>query len=136
MAETLHDGDFGPVSLEPFAMLVAIFCLGYVVVKHVFHSERRMAAVGRELETARQIQQSILPKHAPRVPGLSVATHYDSMAEVAGDLFDFVITPAGQLGVLENLFRSASMAAQCSWAGIAQVNTPRANELTPHAPHG
>ena len=100
VAETIHGGSFGPLSLEPFAMLVVIFCIGYVVVKHVFHSERRMAAVGLELETARQIQQSILPKHAPQVPGLSVSTHYDSMAEVAGDLFDFVVTPAGQLGVL------------------------------------
>ena len=59
-----------------------------------------MAAVGRELETARQIQQSILPKNVPLVPGLSVAAHYDSMSEVAGDLYDFVITPSGQLGVL------------------------------------
>jgi sigma-B regulation protein RsbU (phosphoserine phosphatase) len=100
MAETIHAGSFGPVSLEPFAMVAVIFCIGYVVVKRVFHSERRMAAVERELETARQIQQSILPKHAPQLPGLSIATHYDSMAEVAGDLFDFVVTPGGQLGVL------------------------------------
>ena len=100
MAETIHGGSFGELSLEPFAMLVLIFCLGYVVVKHVFYSERRIAAVGRELETARQIQQSILPKHAPQVPGLSVATHYDSVAEVAGDLFDFVVTPSGQLAIL------------------------------------
>jgi phosphoserine phosphatase RsbU/P len=99
MLETIH-GSFGRVDPEPLAMLVVVICLGYVVVKHVFQSERRMAAVGRELETARQIQQSILPKNLPKVPGLSVATHYDSMAEVAGDLFDFVITPSGQLGVL------------------------------------
>jgi serine phosphatase RsbU (regulator of sigma subunit) len=59
-----------------------------------------MAVVGRELETARRIQQSILPKASPSVRGLSVATHYDSMTEVAGDLFDFVVTPSGQLGVL------------------------------------
>jgi sigma-B regulation protein RsbU (phosphoserine phosphatase) len=100
MTETIHGGSFGELSLEPFAMLVLIFCLGDVVVTHVFYSERRIAAVGRELETARQIQQSILPKRAPEVPGLSVATHYDSVAEVAGDLFDFVVTPSGQLGVL------------------------------------
>ena len=100
LIETIHNGPFRHVDPEPLAMLVVVICLGYVVVKHVFHSERRMAAVGRELETARQIQQSILPKNPPLVAGLSVATHYDSMAEVAGDLFDFVITPSGQLGVL------------------------------------
>jgi phosphoserine phosphatase RsbU/P len=100
MTETIRGGSFGEVSLEPFGMLVLIFCLGYVLVKHVFHSERRMAAVGRELETARQIQQSILPKQVPSLPGLSVAAHYDSMTEVAGDLYDFVRTPSGQLGIL------------------------------------
>jgi phosphoserine phosphatase RsbU/P len=93
-------GGLGPVDPEPIAMLAVVLCLGQAVVKHVFQSERRMAAVGRELETARKIQQSILPRHPPAVPGLSVATHYDSMAEVAGDLFDFVHTPSGQLGVL------------------------------------
>jgi sigma-B regulation protein RsbU (phosphoserine phosphatase) len=91
---------FGPVQLEPFAMLVVVACLGYVVVKQVFYSERRIAAVGRELETARQIQQSILPKAVPSLPGLAVAAHYDSMTEVAGDLYDFVMTPSGQLGIL------------------------------------
>jgi sigma-B regulation protein RsbU (phosphoserine phosphatase) len=98
--ETIFGGVFDPIDLEPFGMLVVVGCLGYVVVKHVFHSERRIAAVGRELETARRIQQSILPKGVPSVPGLAVATHYDSMSEVAGDLFDFVVTPSGQLGVL------------------------------------
>ena len=100
MIETTRGGIFGPVELEPFAMLVVVACLGYVVVKQVFYSERRIAAVSRELETARQIQQSILPKEVPSLPGLAVAAHYDSMTEVAGDLYDFVITPSGQLGML------------------------------------
>jgi phosphoserine phosphatase RsbU/P len=100
LLETVRADAPGRLDPEPLAMLVVVACLGYVVVKHVFHSERRMAAVGRELETARQIQQSILPRNLPLVPGLSVAAHYSSMSEVAGDLYDFVITPTGQLGVL------------------------------------
>lgn len=91
---------FGRVDPEPFAMLSLVTCLGYVVVNRVFQTERRMAAVGRELETARQIQRSILPKRPPAIDGLSIAVHYDSMAEVAGDFYDFVVTPSGQLGVL------------------------------------
>lgn len=90
----------GPVDTEPFAMLLLMACVGYVVVSRVFQTERRVAAVGRELETARQIQRSILPKRPPLVHGLSIAAHYDSMAEVAGDFYDFVVTPSGQLGVL------------------------------------
>lgn len=98
--ETIRGGAFAAIDLEPFAMVVLVGCLGYVVVKRVFQSERRIAVVNRELETARRIQQSILPKGAPSVPGLAVATRYESMSEVAGDLFDFVIAPSGRLGVL------------------------------------
>ena len=100
VAENLRGGLLGSVDSEPFAMLFLIGCLGYMVVNRVFQTERRVAAVGRELETARQIQRSILPKRPPTIPGLSIAAHYDSMAEVAGDFYDFVVTPAGELGVL------------------------------------
>ena len=98
--QNIRGGLFGRVDPEPLAMLVLVACLGYVVVNRVFQTERRVAAVGRELETARQIQRSILPKSPPAIEGLSIAAHYDSMAEVAGDFYDFVVTPSGQLGVL------------------------------------
>lgn len=98
--QNIRSGLFGHIDPEPFAMLILVACLGYVVVNRVFHTERRVAAVGRELETARQIQRSILPKKPPIIEGLSIAAHYDSMAEVAGDFYDFVVTPSGQLGVL------------------------------------
>jgi phosphoserine phosphatase RsbU/P len=100
LVQNIRGGMFGRVDPEPFAMFVLIACLGYVVVNRVFHTERRVAAVSRELETARQIQRSILPKTPPAIKGLSIAAHYQSMAEVAGDFYDFVVTPSGQLGVL------------------------------------
>jgi phosphoserine phosphatase RsbU/P len=100
VVQNIRSGLFGRVDPEPFAMLILVACLGYVVVNRVFQTERRVAAVGRELETARQIQRSILPKRPPAIGGLSIAAHYDSMAEVAGDFYDFVVTPSGQLGVL------------------------------------
>jgi sigma-B regulation protein RsbU (phosphoserine phosphatase) len=100
VVQNVSGGLFGHVDPEPFAMLTLVACLGYVVVNRVFQTERRVAAVGRELETARQIQRSILPKRPPALDGLSIAAHYDSMAEVAGDFYDFVVTPSGQLGVL------------------------------------
>jgi len=100
VVENVRAGLLGRVDPEPFAMLILVTCLGYVVVSRVFQTERRVAAVGRELETARQIQRSILPKRPPAVAGLSIAAHYHSMTEVAGDFYDFVVTPSGQLGVL------------------------------------
>jgi phosphoserine phosphatase RsbU/P len=100
VVENIRSGVFGRIDAEPFAMLILVACLGYVVVNRMFQTERRVAAVSRELETARRIQQSILPKRPPAIKGLSIAAHYDSMAEVAGDFYDFVVTPSGQLGVL------------------------------------
>ena len=32
--------------------------------------------------------------------GLAIATHYESMSEVAGDIYDFVVTRTGHLGIL------------------------------------
>jgi sigma-B regulation protein RsbU (phosphoserine phosphatase) len=98
--ETVRGGIFGRWNLEPFAMLILIICLGYVTASRVFATERRVAAVSRELETARRIQQSILPKATPAIAGVRVASHYEPMTEVAGDLFDFVVTRSGRLGVL------------------------------------
>jgi len=98
--ETIRGGIFGTIDTEPLAMLVVVLSLAYVVVKRAFQSERRVAAVERELEMARRIQQSIVPRKAPAVAGVSVATHYESMTEVAGDFFDFVVSPSGQLGIL------------------------------------
>jgi sigma-B regulation protein RsbU (phosphoserine phosphatase) len=100
VVQNVRAGLLGRVDPEPLAMLIVVTCLGYVVVNRVFQTERRVAAVGRELETARQIQRSILPKRPPAIEGLSIAAHYHSMAEVAGDFYDFVVTPSGQLGVL------------------------------------
>jgi sigma-B regulation protein RsbU (phosphoserine phosphatase) len=100
VVENIRGGLFGRVDSEPLAMLILVTCLGYVVVSRVFQTEGRVAAVARELETARQIQRSILPKRPPAIDGLSIAAHYDPMAEVAGDFYDFVVTPSGQLGVL------------------------------------
>ena len=86
--------------LEPVAMLVLLAALGNFVAAGVFAGERRLAAVTHELETARQIQQSILPREIPAVPGLRVAARYLPTGAVAGDLYDVVAAHGGGLGVL------------------------------------
>lgn len=54
----------------------------------------------REMQIAREIQNSILPKSEPRVSGLQVATLYQPAAEVGGDYFDFIELEAGKLGLV------------------------------------
>jgi sigma-B regulation protein RsbU (phosphoserine phosphatase) len=62
--------------------------------------ERR--SLERELELARDIQASFLPRGCPRIPGYDIAAYYSPARHVGGDFYDF-IEMAGddiQLGLL------------------------------------
>ncbi len=53
----------------------------------------------RELQIAREIQQSLFPRLRPALPGCAVAAESRSCYQVGGDLFDFVQLPGGRLGL-------------------------------------
>jgi serine phosphatase RsbU (regulator of sigma subunit) len=53
-----------------------------------------------ELEIAREIQESILPKKIPLVPGWQISAHWQPARAVSGDFYDFFPYPDGRLGVL------------------------------------
>ena len=74
--------------------------VGYFVAQRMLASERRLVAVSRELDLAREIQQSILPRATPEVPGLHVAARYLPMSDIGGDFYDFDTSHADRLGVL------------------------------------
>jgi serine phosphatase RsbU (regulator of sigma subunit) len=61
---------------------------------------RQLLAIQKELETARQIQLSILPTHIPRTDGLDIAARYVPMTAVAGDFYDFIFVDAKHIGIL------------------------------------
>ncbi len=60
----------------------------------------QLAAIQKELETARQIQLSILPAEIPQAPGLDIAARYIPMTAVAGDFYDFILVDEKHLGIL------------------------------------
>lgn len=76
--------------LEPFGFLTLLIGLGYTAAQRAIGRDRRLAAVESELETARRIQMSILPRSLPEVSGLQIAATYRPMTEVAGDFYDFI----------------------------------------------
>lgn len=53
-----------------------------------------------ELEEARALQLSLLPRELPRVPGLSVAALTRTATEVGGDTYDAVLAADGALAVI------------------------------------
>lgn len=85
---------------ESIAMLLFIGTLGYFVADRIAVGERKLSAVERELDLARQIQRSILPVALPAVPGLTVAAQYVPIGAVAGDFYDFDQTRPARLGLL------------------------------------
>ncbi len=79
-----------PEGLEPVGLFLFLLGLGTIVARRVFAGEARLAAVAKELETARRIQTSILPRELPRLPGLAIAVRYLPAEDVAGDFYDFL----------------------------------------------
>jgi len=61
---------------------------------------RQLFAIQKELETARQIQLSILPSGIPKIEGLDIAARYVPMASVAGDFYDFIAVDDQHIGIL------------------------------------
>jgi phosphoserine phosphatase RsbU/P len=84
--------------VEWIGFTIFLVGLGYATALRTFEGERRLVAMTQELETARGIQTSILPRTRPRIPGASLAVRYEPMSAVAGDLYDFVARDSG-LGV-------------------------------------
>ncbi len=61
----------------------------------------QLVSIQQDLNTAREIQQSIIPKVFPAFPGLTSFDVYGSMVaakEVGGDFFDFFLIDSNRLG--------------------------------------
>ena len=56
--------------------------------------------IEQELKVARLIQQTLLPKHVPDLPGYGLAAYYQPAREVGGDFYDFLELDDGQFGLV------------------------------------
>jgi len=61
---------------------------------------QQLLTIQKELETARQIQMSILPSGIPKIDGLDIAARYVPMTAVAGDFYDFIVVDEKHIGIL------------------------------------
>lgn len=58
----------------------------------------RTERLDQELRVARLIQQTLLPKQLPDIPGWQVSTFYRPARAVGGDFYDFLYFPDGRIG--------------------------------------
>ncbi len=85
---------------EAIGFIVFLGFLGAIAARRTFAGERQLAALEGELEAARRIQMSILPRRLPEIPGLKVAARFKPSSAVAGDLYDFLVVDGKRLGLV------------------------------------
>jgi sigma-B regulation protein RsbU (phosphoserine phosphatase) len=83
---------------ESIGLSALLACLGVIAARASLRKERQFAAIESELETARAIQNSLLPGAPPNIPGLRIASRYLPSSAVGGDLYDFFTAP-GHAGI-------------------------------------
>jgi serine phosphatase RsbU (regulator of sigma subunit)/anti-sigma regulatory factor (Ser/Thr protein kinase) len=61
---------------------------------------RERERIDQELRVAHLIQQTLLPRDLPALPGWQIAAYYQPARAVGGDFYDFIPFPDGRLGVV------------------------------------
>ncbi len=70
------------------------------LVRQQQQEARERERIEQELRVARLIQQTLLPKAVPELPGYDVAAYYQPAREVGGDFYDFLELEDGRLGFI------------------------------------
>jgi sigma-B regulation protein RsbU (phosphoserine phosphatase) len=85
----LRAGIFSPADME---LLAAIAANAAVAIENarLYQVAVEKGRLERELQVARDVQTSLLPRGTPQVPGWEFAAHWQPAREVAGDFYDFV----------------------------------------------
>jgi GAF domain-containing protein len=65
------------------------------LVRQQQEEARQRERMQQELHIARLIQQTLLPRELPSLPGWQVAAYYRPAREVSGDFYDFMQLPDG-----------------------------------------
>lgn len=61
---------------------------------------RERERMAQELRVARVIQQTLLPKELPVLPGWKMAAHWQPARAVSGDFYDFIHFPDGKIAII------------------------------------
>ena len=88
-------------SKEDERLLTIIAAQSAQVVEHarLYEEEQALHRVEQELETARSIQQRLLPTAPPSIPGYDIAGMSLAARQVGGDYFDFISMADGMTGL-------------------------------------
>ena len=95
-----------PETLQLLERFAAVFNLTYTRFNDLKQAEAQNKIIQaendrktKELEEARQLQLSLLPKAVPQLPQLDIAVYMKTATEVGGDYYDFNIQENGVLNI-------------------------------------
>jgi hypothetical protein len=83
---------FGPEKLTSLALFAAIL---YAVYRYVLETQARRTALEQEIQSAKEIQQMLIPETLPSLEGYAVTSAYMPAQEVGGDFFQILSNPDG-----------------------------------------
>jgi phosphoserine phosphatase len=73
---------------------------GVAIQRHRFMVDAiRAAAMQQEMDLARRVQEAMIPKNPPKIPGLEAAGWTKPASVTGGDVYDLWRTPDGRLGI-------------------------------------
>ena len=81
--------------LEVFGSQVAVA----IQNAQLYQEAREKQSLEQELKLAGEIQRALLPRGAPEIPGVQVATYFKPTRSVGGDLYDLVHLGESRLGL-------------------------------------
>lgn len=118
--------------VEPYGFLALVICLGYVTIQRIVADDRRLISLNDEMRAATRIQKTIFPREIPVLEHANIAVRYAPMADVAGDLYDFVTSHPCCVGVLvaDVMGHGVPAALVASMVKVA-VATQRRNDSGP-----
>lgn len=70
------------------------------LVRQQQEEARARERIEQEMRVARLIQQTLLPKELPQLPGYHLAAHYQPARQVGGDFYDFHYFDDGRIGLV------------------------------------
>jgi sigma-B regulation protein RsbU (phosphoserine phosphatase) len=124
----------GPFTREDERMVGIIASQSAQVLENarLYEEEKRLQQVERELQMARDIQQSLLPKENPQIQGAHIAGLSYPAREVGGDYYDFIHLGPERLGVVIVDVSGKGVPASLLMSNIQA--TLRVQAVTSHSP--
>ena len=112
-----HTGTF---TTDDESVLEALSVHAAIAVENarLYEQERQKIAMEKDLQAAREVQMTLIPKRVPELPGYRFAAVTIPAREVGGDLYDFTAKEPGQLALCLGDVSGKGLAASLLMANV------------------